>query len=160
MMLNPSIMNDVKRVLERKLLLLGKEALGIAWVQIKRPKKSEFHKAFGDGSYKALLNTPWRAFAMRMLQNNVIKTFCNPYIEGIQDNTKRVVHIEQCLSVKGNYKVERYEEITLGWAETTQKKGILNFPEMHLTGRDAMVAQHEMDHLDGILISDRGKKVK
>ena len=38
--------------------------------------------------------------------------------------------------------------------------GLSEANQMLLTGRDAMVAQHEMDHLDGILISDRGKKVK
>ena len=168
---------DIKSALLKAMLILGKDALGIAWVQLKRslPYHSKLHLPKAIEKYKD--GTHWRAFAIK-LQNGTIKAFVNPIIRaryvgaGRQERTK---HTEQCLSVKGKYKIGRYKEVMLFWSEpvidynkdketlmfnSRLYPGLSEANQMLLTGRDAMVAQHEMDHLDGILISDRGKKVK
>ena len=163
---------NIKSVLLKTMIILGKEALGIAWIQLKRSLPSDLPmKTYREGKR-------WRAFAIK-LQNGTTKAFINPIIRaryvgaGRQERTE---YTEQCLSVKGNYKIGRYKEVMLFWSEpvinfnkpvklTKDAKrelypGLNEANQMLLTGRDAMVAQHEMDHLDGILISDRGKKVK
>jgi len=54
---------------------------------------------------------------------------------------------ESCLSVPNKQViVERHFAITLS---------SYNFIDMDLTGQDAFVVQHEIDHLDGILMTDR-----
>jgi len=148
---------DIKSALLKAMLILGKDALGIAWIQLKRSLPSDLPmKTYREGKR-------WRAFAIK-LQNGTTKAFINPIIRaryvgaGRQERTE---YTEQCLSVKGNYKIGRYKEVMLFWSEPVAKMpGLSEANRMLLTGRDAMVAQHEMDHLDGILISDRGKKVK
>ena len=58
--------------------------------------------------------------------------------------------VESCLSVPNKQVVvERHFAVTLS---------SYNFIDMYLTGQDSFVVQHEIDHLDGILMID--KKVK
>jgi len=73
----------------------------------------------------------------------------NPEIVAISDETVEMQ--EGCLSIPGIViDVERPEAIRLRW--TT-----LSGEEKHaeLTGPAARVAQHEIDHLDGVLMYDR-----
>lgn len=63
----------------------------------------------------------------------------------------RVIGPEGCLSIPGvTAQVARAREIRLRYTDTT---GALQ--EDHLTGMAAICAQHEYDHLDGILTLDR-----
>lgn len=59
-------------------------------------------------------------------------------------------HPEGCMSVRGySAEVERYEGVTLtgiGKRDTPS--------ELQLSGWSARIAQHEMDHLDGMLYID------
>ncbi|KXT72549.1 Peptide deformylase [Streptococcus sp. DD10] len=54
---------------------------------------------------------------------------------------------EGCLSLAGSRATRRYEEITVAyWDKDWQKKTI------SLSGFPAQICQHELDHLEGILI--------
>lgn len=58
---------------------------------------------------------------------------------------------EACLSIPGvSGLVERHSEITLRWQGLDS-----TWHEEHLKGFAAVCAQHELDHLDGIVIFDR-----
>lgn len=77
----------------------------------------------------------------------------NPRISGHSGSTTR---IEGCLSLPGvNVAVERPEIVTVEYLDLdgTQRA-------MRVAGLLSRVAQHETDHLDGMLITDRGKVLK
>lgn len=70
------------------------------------------------------------------------EVFVNPFIEQISSETFESV--EGCLSIpESQFKVERYRWLKLKTGQTYH-------------GLQAIVVQHEMDHLNGILISDQG----
>lgn len=54
---------------------------------------------------------------------------------------------EGCLSLTGSQKTIRYKEMTLTYQDKNWQKKTLT-----LTGLPAQICQHELDHLDGILI--------
>ena len=54
---------------------------------------------------------------------------------------------EGCLSLTGVRKTTRYENITVEYLDTNWKK-----KRIDLSGWTAQICQHELDHLDGILI--------
>jgi len=54
---------------------------------------------------------------------------------------------EGCLSLEGERKVTRYESIEVSWQDMTGKKRRQKF-----TGLEAEAIQHEVDHLNGIII--------
>ncbi len=54
---------------------------------------------------------------------------------------------EGCLSLAGVRKTTRYENITVEYLDTNWKK-----KRIDLSGWTAQICQHELDHLDGILI--------
>lgn len=54
---------------------------------------------------------------------------------------------EGCLSLPGTRKTKRYGEIKLKWQTREMKPRIKNF-----SGFTAQIIQHEIDHLNGILI--------
>ena len=119
----------VTNMLELSMRRLKNKAHGIAHVQVDR------------GS------TPLRAFAMKL--NGEVEVFINPdfrpsVMGGSSSNE------EECLSVNGKFTVTRFNEGKL----ISQ-----NQDPVKLSGFDARVCQHEIDHLHGILISDAGEKV-
>ena len=75
-------------------------------------------------------------------------TFINPVITERSDET--YITDEGCLSIPNKeFKIERSQKIVV-------VDGI-GYDETKYTGRDAIVIQHEIDHLNGILISDKEK---
>ena len=54
---------------------------------------------------------------------------------------------EGCLSLVGTRSTTRYEEITVAYRDVNWKAQTL-----HLSGFPAQICQHEMDHLEGIII--------
>ena len=73
----------------------------------------------------------------------------NPEI--VATSGKRVMGEEACLSIPGvSAQVERHAVITLRWQDVT-----CVWHEKNLTGFEAICAQHEYDHLDGLVIFDR-----
>ena len=119
----------VTNLLKLAMKKLSNRAVGIAHVQVDR------------GS------TPLRAFAMNL--EGQTEVFINPEFKPSVLGGKSTKE-EECLSVNGKYTVTRFKKGTL--------KSDNNKP-IKLSGFDARVCQHEIDHLDGILISDSGEKV-
>ncbi len=79
--------------------------------------------------------------------------FANPTIMYRSKETR--LTSEGCYSLKQNkydYKVRRHEEIDLHWFDLNWKEQVRTFK-----GKMAYVIQHEMDHLDGITLIERGK---
>lgn len=70
----------------------------------------------------------------------------------ITDRSETMVTGEEaCLSIPGiSAEVMRHEEITLWWQDVDSV-----WIEERLTGFAAICAQHELDHLDGVVIFDR-----
>jgi peptide deformylase len=57
---------------------------------------------------------------------------------------------EQCLSLPGiEIEIERYKNITVHYQDMKGKKCIKKY-----TGQQAVIVQHELDHLNGLLIID------
>lgn len=82
------------------------------------------------------------------------KVYANPVLEVIGDETEEGE--EGCLSLPG-YKavVERAKRVLLRFGSANTPAGTVE-----LEGWDARVAQHEYDHLDGILITPDNPKVR
>lgn len=75
-------------------------------------------------------------FANLALYNPVLLKKSSPY------NTE-----EGCLSLPGSRKTTRYEAITVRFFNEQWQEQVMDF-----TGFTAQIIQHELDHLDGILI--------
>ena len=79
------------------------------------------------------------------------RVFVDPVI--VSEGTERIVGPEGCLSIPGVLcDVERAAEVTVEYVDP--RRG----PERRrdvLTGFSAICAQHEIDHLDGVLCTDR-----
>lgn len=76
------------------------------------------------------------------------QVFLNP--EMLERSTTRVTGPEGCLSIPGPVtEVERSETVRMRWTDLDGTQH-----EAALTGFAAICAQHEMDHLDGILTLD------
>jgi peptide deformylase len=80
--------------------------------------------------------------------------FANPVI--VRSSKEKSEALEGCLSIpKKNYIVSRHEEIELDWEDDHGKGQSRVF-----RGFDARVIQHEIDHLNGVLILDKGTEAK
>ncbi len=88
------------------------------------------------------------------LWENKFYAFFNPEIT---KHSKETALIEEgCLSLPGiTALVPRYTSITLKAQKITGKKVKLN-----LFGMLSIIFQHEIDHLNGILITDKAKKIE
>ncbi len=79
--------------------------------------------------------------------------FINPMVRK-RSQAKRTL-AEGCLSVPGKFgEVARAEKVYLKWYDGEGRKHARGFTKFF-----ARVIQHEMDHLDGMLIVDRAKKL-
>jgi peptide deformylase len=75
--------------------------------------------------------------------------FINPSISFISD--EKMKSFEACLSVPGvQYEVKRSADIRLDYTDRNKKK-----QSVRIRGKDAVVVQHEYDHLEGKLFIDR-----
>lgn len=110
------------------------------------------YAAPGRGLAAPQVGVPIRLFVMDAAGANAERTprvLINPEI--IDRSDTRISGPEGCLSIPGvTTDIDRAAEITLRW---TGLDGSL-FVE-HLTGFEAICAQHETDHLDGIVTFDR-----
>ena len=72
----------------------------------------------------------------------------NPQIVSLSDT--RAIGEEGCLSIPGvPMDIARATEVTLRWTDADGTH------ERKFTGAEAVIVQHEYDHLDGIVIYDR-----
>lgn len=79
--------------------------------------------------------------------------FINPVLKK-KSREKRTM-AEGCLSIPGKFgEISRADKVFLEWYDEHAKKRARGFSKF-----SARVIQHEMDHLDGVLIVDRAKKL-
>ena len=101
----------------------------------------------GIGISAIQIGAPQRIF----LAGNPAQVFINPKIKDKSSYTK--VDWEGCLSCPGAHvRVRRSHSITIQYEDIEGK-----IIKRKFTGFDARVIQHELDHLNGFLIKDRGK---
>jgi peptide deformylase len=104
-----------------------------------------------------------RVILVRHGLNDGFKILINPSFEHIGTVKSKVV--ESCLSVKGDYEVSRWDYIRVfhevwnlnGRVENPVKTEYFNSSAG--ASIECHVIQHEIDHLDGILISQSGKEI-
>lgn len=108
----------------------------------------EYHKGLGLAGPQ--IGYMRRAFIIRDLSGPPI-IYLNPEI--IEVSPHLIDSEEACLSDPGNlYTVPRHEWVTIRHA-TGSHIG------KRFEGLDAIIVQHEIDHLNGINIRDKGKKI-
>ena len=92
------------------------------------------------------LGLPGRIIIVKM-KNKWVR-FINPLIS--YKSQGKIITDESCLSVpKKTIKVERSKEITISFIFDGNSK------PSNYKGMDAIVIQHEIDHLNGIIITDK-----
>lgn len=90
-------------------------------------------------AFLALINGKWAFFA-------------NPVIVRASDKT--IKDVEGCLSIpNAQYEVTRHD-----WIEVDYEDRQGNGQSKKFEGLNAVIIQHEIDHLNGVLISDKGEK--
>ena len=124
------------------LTTLKKSAQGLAHVQLNKEGWEDTNN--------------YRAFALRR-NNGTIKVFINPVMKIDGENSTSYTHTEQCLSIVKykmgkpagleDYNILRYPAVRL-WDDFNDEK------VYH--GIEAACIQHEMDHLNGILLRKNG----
>lgn len=101
----------------------------------------------GVGLSAIQIGTPLRVIVADV--GNGREIYINPKIERI-GGTKKLMK-EGCLSFPGIYEdVERYSKITVSYQDINQVNHIVN-----TGGLRAQMLQHEIEHLDGVLLSDK-----
>lgn len=118
----------------------------------------------GIGLSAFQVGIPWKMFVVKNTLTNKYDCYVDCAYFG---ESEKVLSIEGCLSLKdsnGNlqyYNMVRFEKIkVLGQQLIVDSDSpLLRQFEKELTGFDAIVFQHEIDHQNGILISDCGKLI-
>ncbi|MGK0367196.1 MAG: peptide deformylase [Thermoproteota archaeon] len=106
-------------------------------------------KANGVGLAAPQINRSIRLYVMQPKSSRAPEAIINPVIEYIDEGGTKMSR-EGCLSIPGkSFRVKRYKEIHLSYFN---RKG--EYLSERAKGFRAIVAQHEYDHLNGILISD------
>lgn len=97
-----------------------------------------------------MIGYPYRIFVIKF--KDAIRSFINPVIskvKGFQLST------EQCPSLPGKkYIIPRQNDIELFYTTPLNK-----YESQRFIGYGAFVVQHEIDHLDGILVSNMGLEI-
>ena len=94
-----------------------------------------------------------RVFCMKF-ENDQVKTFINPIIESYSPNGMQLSR-EKCSSIPGKEYIRvRNNDIRVMYQKPTGEA-----ESNRLLGKAALVFEHEMDHLEGVLISDIGLEV-
>ncbi|XP_068155525.1 peptide deformylase, mitochondrial [Drosophila tropicalis] len=137
---------EIKAIVEQMIKVLRKyNCVGIAAPQIgvslriiAMEFKKEIRKELPEFTYKA-----------RLMSELPLTVLINPKLT-VTSYTK-LKHPEGCMSVRGySGEVERYEAVKLNGHDRLGVEA-----QISLTGWNARIAQHEMDHLDGKLYIDR-----
>lgn len=106
-------------------------------------------KAGGVGLAAPQVNESIRMFVMKSWPGVPLTVVINPKIEYIESDGKKD-SVEGCLSIPGkSLKVKRFKKIHISYYD---RKG--EYISKELSGFGAIIAQHEYDHLNGVLIVD------
>jgi peptide deformylase len=110
------------------------------------------HDALGVGLAAPQVGVPHRVLVYRVEPDSPVRALVNPEIEWRSDDTE--VMEEGCLSLPAvHVEVERPIHVRLR-AQDERGEQLL----VEASGFEARVIQHEIDHLDGVLILDRTTK--
>jgi len=148
---NPIIRQKAKpiKVFDRKIKALGRDLIDTLAVQ-KDPE--------GVGLAACQIGKPVALFAF-VDKDKKIKLIANPKIIEIKNSRqskKEKTILEGCLSVPDLYgELERAQSITIKYQSLEGKE-----KEETFRGFEARIIQHEIDHLNGILFTDRLLKEK
>lgn len=108
--------------------------------------------ALGVGLAAPQVGISHRLFVYRVEPDSPVHAIVNPELEWTGDDTE--VGEEGCLSIPGiHVEVERPVHIRVGGLD--EHGEVIH---VEASGLEARVIQHEMDHLDGVLILDRTTK--
>lgn len=132
--------NDDKEIIEQmKVMLFDLQGVGLAAPQV------------GIGKRIILVYIPETAALLREdVRTYPMHVLINPEYQAIDEQDKKS-DFEGCYSVKSVYgKVPRYNKISLTYQDEAGKK-----IEKIVEGFYARVLQHEIDHVNGLLITDR-----
>lgn len=110
------------------------------------------HNPKGVGLAAPQVGEPWRIFLTRPKESDNIRVFINPEIINIE---KQITHednrLEGCLSIPGIWgQVHRHSSLTIRYQDETGKI----FTET-CNGFLAVIIQHETDHVNGVLFTQR-----
>ncbi len=107
------------------------------------------HDALGIGLAATQLGVLHRVLVYRAYADDPITALVNPVLEWSSDETE--IAEEGCLSLPGvHVEVERPARVRVRALDGAGKEILVEAEEL-----EARVIQHEMDHLEGILILDR-----
>ena len=107
------------------------------------------HDARGVGLAATQVGVLQRMFVFQLADDDEVTTIVNPEITKRSRSTE--VADEGCLSLQGVLvPVERNSDVTIEGRDVTGAPFKLELEEM-----DARVVQHELDHLDGVLMLER-----
>lgn len=155
--------NDVLRVKTQEI----KEADNKLIKETEELKKKLDKCDNGAGLAASQIGIAKRFFAEKDIKNKEIKVFINPKIDRfygeksyskiVGENGKEEDFLEGCLSFPDFYgTVKRYLKIDASWQELEGKK--LVHKKSRFEGFEAIVFQHEFDHLNGVLFVDHIKR--
>lgn len=109
------------------------------------------HRREGLGFAGNQLGVPYRIFAMK--RKGLLVVMMNPRI--VKFYGEKVKCNEGCLSIPNKiFEVERYASLDLEYRDKCFDKVVVR-----LDGLEAQIAQHEVDHLGGFLISNHGSVI-
>ncbi len=130
----------------KKMLREGNNAAGLAAPQIGLNKRFFGSKELGEGDVLVFINP------------EIKKTYGEKiYPKIIDEDKKESDFLEGCLSFPGFFgTVKRFLEIEVSWQELSE--GRLLTKNRKLGGFEAIVWQHEFDHLDGVVFIDHIKE--
>lgn len=137
------------------------EQLGVEMEEI---RKTLIENKNGAGLAAPQVGIGKRLFAIKDIKTKEIRILINPKIRKtygpkvfpvmLDKDGKREKFLEGCLSFPDIYgTVKRYLKIDLDWQEA--EGGELRSRSKEAGGFEAIVCQHELDHLEGILLVDR-----
>lgn len=116
--------------------------------EIVEPMKAVLATTTGVGLSAVQVGELLRVFIMKTNDGNIITVY-NPKI--LEKRNYFIFSGEACLSLPGKVgSTERYNEIVAEWYDENKQ-----YKKAVLTGMEAVIFQHEYDHLDGILFPDR-----
>jgi peptide deformylase len=111
-------------------------------------------KKSGVGLAAPQVNESLRLFVMRKLFAVPLTVVINPKLEYLEEFGKEM-SVEGCLSIPGQrMKVERFKRVRLSYFDRAGK-----FMTEEASGLKAVIAQHEYDHLNGVLIVDLAQQL-
>lgn len=106
-------------------------------------------KAGGVGLAAPQVNQSLRLFVMKSWPAVPLTVIINPTVEYLEESGKKD-SVEGCLSIPGkSLKVKRYKKIRISYFNRHGDYKIEEF-----SGFKAIIAQHEYDHLNGVMIVD------